>query len=159
MVKPDEIPTLWEETSAQRSSSPRRVRNRKRGIPSGRNRWRLASKVCSTRASPPRGEKRCPVGGYAGHCEISHPYGSLPQLAEGNGSNPFKFRFESEVNYQNLKFFQIHSIIYIQSEKHILRGWSNGSSSGSLPEDNVRIVRSQPHSREDKRLSHGSHYP
>ena len=26
-------------------------------------------------------------------------YGSLPQLAEGNGSNPFKFRFESEVNY------------------------------------------------------------
>ena len=32
------------------------------------------------------------------------PYGSLPQLAEGNGSNPFKFRFESEVNYQNLKF-------------------------------------------------------
>ena len=43
MVKPDEIPALWEETSAQRSSGPRQVRNWKRGIPSGRNRWRLMS--------------------------------------------------------------------------------------------------------------------
>ena len=28
-------------------------------------------------------------------------YGSLSQLAEENGSNPFQFRFESEVNYHN----------------------------------------------------------
>ena len=28
-------------------------------------------------------------------------FGSLSQLAEENGSNPFQFRFESEVNYQH----------------------------------------------------------
>ena len=41
-------------------------------------------------------------------------YGSLPQLAEGNGSNPFKFRFESEVNYHEhcaiTKFYQSRGI-------------------------------------------------
>ena len=75
------------------------------------------SKVCSTRASPPRGVKRCPVGGQAGRRNIPRIYGSLSQLAEENGSNPFQFRFESEVNYQNLKFFQISDIIYLQSER------------------------------------------
>ena len=30
----------------------------------------------------------------------------------------------------------------------ILRGWSKGSSFGSLPKDNVRIVRSQPQGAE-----------
>lgn len=41
-------------------------------------------------------------------------YGSLPQLAEGNGSNPFKFRFKSEVNYHEhyaaFKFYQSRRI-------------------------------------------------
>ena len=68
-VKSDEIPTLWEETSAQRSSSPRQVRNWKRGTPSGRNRWRLAStsnKMVGNRLARPTGKS------YArGPCEAA----------------------------------------------------------------------------------------
>lgn len=43
-------------------------------------------------------------------------YGSLSQLAEENGSNPFKFRFESEVNYHYLNekriYYERNNFVY-----------------------------------------------